>query len=50
MDRWWFDESSCSAQAQNLEVIIENSIVFDHYPRIEENRLNDSNIGKIVST
>ena len=49
MDRWWFDESECSAQAQNLEAVIETSIVFDHYPRIEEDQQNIPNIGNIVS-
>ena len=50
MDHWWFDESSCSAQAQSLETVIETSIVFDHYPRISKDRLNDPNIGNIVSS
>ena len=49
MDGWWFEESSCAEQAENLEAVIETSIVFDHYPRIEEDRMDDPNIGKIVS-
>ena len=48
-NRWWFYNSNgCSAQ--NLEMVIETSIVFDHYPRIDENQLNDLNIGNIVSS
>ena len=49
MDRWWFDESSCEPQAKSLESVIETSIVFDHYPRIDEDRKDDLNIGQIVS-
>ena len=49
MDRWWFDESECSEQAQELEAVIETSIAFDHYPRLEEDQQNISNIGGIVS-
>ena len=48
-DRWWFDElGSCVTEAQNLEEIVETSIVLDHYPRIEEHRKDEPNIGKIV--
>ena len=51
-DHWWLDfgiyGSNCSAQ--NLETVIETSIAFDYYPRIEEDRLNDLNIGNIVSS
>ena len=47
---WWFNkDSSCSAQAKSLETVVETSIIFDHYPKIEEHRKNDSNIGNIVS-
>lgn len=49
LDRWWFDNSSCVEQAQSLEAVIETSIVFDHYPRIERDRMDEPNIGKIVS-
>ena len=49
-NNWWFYEgSSCSTQAEYLETVIETSIIFDHYPRIEEHRKNDSNVGNIVS-
>ena len=47
MDRWWSYGSSCSAQ--NLETVIETSIAIDNYPRIDEEQLNDPNIGNIVS-
>ena len=48
-DRWWFVElSSCVTEAQNLEKVVETSIVLDHYPRIEEHRKDEPNIGKIV--
>ena len=50
MDHWWFDESSCTKElAVELETVIETSIVFDHYPRIEEDRVDEPNIGNIVS-
>ena len=50
MDRWWFDESSCTKElAVELETVVERSIVFDHYPRIEEDRVDEPNIGNIVS-
>ena len=50
MDHWWFDESSCTKElAVELETVVERSIVFDHYPRIEEDRVDEPNIGNIVS-
>ena len=49
MDRWWFDKSTCTTEAVKLETVIESSIVFDHYPRIEEDRVDEPNIGNIVS-
>ena len=49
--RWWYDEvNSCSAdEAEKLEEVIETSIVFDHYARIEDDRRDEPNIGNIVS-
>ena len=48
--RWWFDEvGSCSEQAEVLETVVETSLVLDHYPRIEEDRKDEPNIGNIVS-
>jgi len=52
MDQWWLDNSTCTEEAidpKRLETVIETSIVFDHYPRIENDRKNDLNVGKIVS-
>ena len=45
---WWMGDSKCSVK--DLERVIERSIVFDHYPRIEEDQTDIPNIGKIVST
>ena len=49
--RWWYDEvNSCSTdEAEKLEEVIETSIVFDHYARIEDDRRDEPNIGNIVS-
>ena len=49
--RWWFDEyGSCSEDGEKLETVVRTSLVFDHYPRIEEDLKNEPNIGKIVSS
>ena len=48
--RWWFyGYSSCTEYGEKLETVVQTSIVFDHYPRIEDDRRDEPNIGKIVS-
>lgn len=53
-DNWWMLNSSCimdgSAQIKDLEKVVKTSIVLDHYPRIEDEDVNKTNIGNIVST
>ena len=49
--RWWFDaHDSCSEDGEKLETVVQTSLVFDHYPRIEDERRNEPNTGKIVSS
>ena len=52
LDHWWLAESSCTKrglQAENLERLVRNSLVLDHYPRIEDKDAHKPNVGKIVS-
>ena len=49
-DNWYKDYIWSSCATQNLEAVIETSIAIVIYPRIEEDRLNDLNIGNIVSS
>ena len=54
LENWWVTvNSSCirdgSVKGEDLEEIIRFSLAVDHFPRIEENRRDDQNIGKIVS-
>ena len=51
-DHWWLHESSCTKsglQAKKLERLVRNSLVLDHYPRIEDKDVDKPNVGKIVS-
>ena len=52
LDNWWLGESSCTKNglpAENLEKLLKDSIVLDHYPRIEDEDADKLNVGKIVS-
>ena len=53
MDHWWLVKRSCTKDgklpAKNLEKIVETSLVLDHYPRIEDEDANKTNVGNIVS-
>ena len=52
LDHWWLVESSCTKnglQAKNLEKLVRNSLVLDHYPRIEDKDADTVNVGNIVS-
>ena len=47
---WWYDKAgSCAEKADKLETVIDTSIVLDHYPRIDKDRLDEPNIANIVS-
>jgi len=51
-DNWWTN-ISCTKNDPDKERAIENilltSLIFDHYPRIDEEYRNESNVGNIVS-
>ena len=52
LDDWWLANTSCinaSVKGENLERVITNSLVFDHYPRIEGEDKDKPNQGKVVS-
>lgn len=53
LDNWWLANSSCvrdgSVKGKSLERIVRTSLVFDHYPRIEDEHRNKSNQANIVS-
>ena len=53
LDHWWLTERSCTKNgkvpAANLERLVETSLVLDHYPRIEDEDANKTNVGNIVS-
>ena len=54
LNNWWLiDHSSCvmdgSVKARDLERVLQTSLILDHYPRIDDTRANDRNVGNIVS-
>ena len=53
LDKWWLADSSCTkngkVSSQNLERLVETSLVLDHYPRIENEDADKPNVGNIVS-
>ena len=55
LDNWWvINNSSCvmdgSVQATDLERVLRSSLILDHYPRIDDERANEPNVGNIVSS
>ena len=53
-DHWWVvDNGSCvrdgSVKVEDLEKVLNNGLVLDHLPRIEDERADQPNIGKVVS-
>ena len=53
LDNWWLSKSHCARsglQTNYLGRLIRNSLVLDHYPRIEDKDANKPNVGNIVST
>lgn len=53
-DNWWLIEnSSCimdgSVNINNLEQVLRASLTLDHFPRIEDEHVNEKNMGNIVS-
>ena len=54
LDDWWVnDNSSCikdgSVTGEDLERLLRFSLSVDHFPRIEDDRHDEPNIGNIVS-
>ena len=53
LDNWWLANSSCvldgSVQQESLARVVRNSIVFDHYPRLEDEQRDITNRANIVS-
>ena len=51
-DNWWTDVS-CTKNDPVTETAIENilltSLIFDHYPRLDEEYKDELNVGNIVS-
>ena len=55
LDNWWVnDNSSCirdgSVKGEDLERLLRFSLSLDHFPRIEDDRQDEINIGNIVSS
>lgn len=55
LDNWWvIDNASCimdgSVKRKDLEQVLRTSLTLDHFPRIEDERADQLNIGNIVST
>ena len=53
LDHWWMIEiSSCvmdgSVNVKDLEQVLRTSLILDHYPRIDDERANELNVGNIV--
>ena len=50
-DNWWLSKTNCSRsdlQTKSLARLIRNSLVLDHYPRIEDEDADQPNVGNIV--
>ena len=55
LDDWWVnDNSSCirdgSVTGEDLERLLRFSLSLDHFPRVEDDRQDEPNIGNIVSS
>ena len=53
LDNWWLSKSNCTRsglQTKHLGRLIRNSLVLDHYPRIEDEDADKPNVGNIVSS
>ena len=54
LDNWWvIDNGSCvmdgSVNVKDLETVLRNGLVLDHLSRIEDDRADEPNVGKVVS-
>ena len=52
-DEWWIEDGSCAQndpeKQMDIEKLLSTSLVFDHYPRIDEKDKDEVNVGGIVS-
>ena len=53
-DGWWItDNSSCvrdgSVRVEDLQRVLRDSLILDHFPRIEDEQADKPNVGNIVS-
>jgi len=51
-DNWWTNVSCTKndpAKEEEIENILSTSLIFDHYPRIDEKYRKEPNVGNIVS-
>ena len=51
-DNWWANISCTqnnSSREKAIEAILSSSLIFDHYPRIDEKDKHKLNVGNIVS-
>ncbi|XP_065899591.1 gamma-aminobutyric acid type B receptor subunit 2-like [Dysidea avara] len=49
-DNWWFDNSCTKNDTEKkmaIEDVLSTSLIFDHYPRIDENDKDKMNVGNI---
>ena len=54
LEKWWAtDNSSCiadgSVKSEDLEMLVRSSLSMDHFPRIEDEHVDELNVGNIVS-
>ena len=54
LEKWWENKnSSCiadgSVKPEDLASLLKGSLSLDHFPRIEDERVNERNVGNIVS-
>ena len=45
----WWKNASCTKNDTNIKNLLSTSLIFDHYPRIDEDDKNEVNVGGIVS-
>jgi len=50
-DNWWANISCIqnSSSVEDIEEILLTSLIFDHYPRIDEKDKDKLNVGNVVS-
>ena len=46
---WWMNRTNSSCTIDDMKAVLTSQIVLDHYPRINEEDKNRTNIGGVVS-